>query len=959
MRKVIFAVSLFAASFLAGQTSTVSFPVNDASGNPACPTGFAGKQCQISVQPSAPFNTYLGQYVNMNVVNANINNGTFTISLYQTVNSSNQSNTTPVGARYNVTYTFNTGAGYTECWSIMPSLTPLTNLQVKTCGPVPTPTVFGPPGATGATGAPGLGPTGPTGALIYLAGTQLAGSAPQINTPDGKALNFLDSPAPGGSIDTTVDNTEAILTPVQSPRTQPTLALSGTPGVVTIGFHSVLINWSIDPCTSQGRMTYTSSLSGSSMPGINVSSSSNAQIIVSNIAVSSDPRMATGQTCIWMSQSGGGIMWLAGSVSNGTTSATVNVPDSSLTLPLDYYNIYSVAEVFGNGPTGINTTACLSAAVNGTVPFFCFDELGSVVAPNGITAQLKLVNVDTFGNFLGSVELLTEAANNGGAVLFPDVGSAGVGHVPIIRYISSFHNFIFTDAGLTANDELLTMPDCPNNDCIVAHAGITLTSNGSTQNLLQKLATVGTASRTVDATTSDVSGLVGIAEDAQSAGSPVFIRQSGLATCQFDGSTTAGDYVQASTSTAGNCHDAGSTFPTSNQIIGRVLSTNSGSGAYQIEMFESEVIPGGGGGGGDLSGSANELVVFNSGSTGTGFTTLTRNPSTGDLVVNGVTLGIGNNPGKNNTALGDSALSSVTGSTGIEDVAVGYQAMISMLSGHQNVAIGVFALLSSTAGDANTMVGYSSGSGNTGSNNTGVGNNTLIGSGHGNSNTAVGNGALTQDTNGSDNTAVGDSALQAVTTSSGNTAVGYHAGFNVGGGTGNVIMGEQALASDSSGSGNTAIGDTALGQDTAGQNTAVGFQASFSNTSGNPNVAVGYQSLYYIDVGGGNIAIGYKAGNHIADNVTPNASSSRSIYIGDSTDSNADGDTNEIVIGDSGVGNGSNTTTIGNTSTTETFLFGILNISSGGSATTLTCWKSDGKTLGHATMSGGNISACN
>jgi hypothetical protein len=43
---------------------------------------------------------------------------------------------------------------------------------------------------------------------------------------------------------------------------------------------------------------------------------------------------------------------------------------------------------------------------------------------------------------------------------------------------------------------------------------------------------------------------------------------------------------------------------------------------------------------------------------------------------------------------------------------------------------------------------------------------------------------------------------------------------------------------------------------------------------------------------------------------------------------------------------------------------GTANISSmlsagGGSATTLVCWKADGKTLGYATMSGGSLSACN
>ena len=37
-----------------------------------------------------------------------------------------------------------------------------------------------------------------------------------------------------------------------------------------------------------------------------------------------------------------------------------------------------------------------------------------------------------------------------------------------------------------------------------------------------------------------------------------------------------------------SCHDAGSTYPTSGQILGRVLSTNGSSGTYTIELFSTE-----------------------------------------------------------------------------------------------------------------------------------------------------------------------------------------------------------------------------------------------------------------------------------------------------------------------------------------------------------------------------------
>ena len=94
----------------------------------------------------------------------------------------------------------------------------------------------------------------------------------------------------------------------------------------------------------------------------------------------------------------------------------------------------------------------------------------------------------------------------------------------------------------------------------------------------------------MDAATSDTAGFVGIAQTTQSAGASVDVVLRGQSSCVFDGSTTAGDYVQASTTTAGDCHDAGSTRPTSGQIVGRVLSTNGSAGTYTIEAFGLESV---------------------------------------------------------------------------------------------------------------------------------------------------------------------------------------------------------------------------------------------------------------------------------------------------------------------------------------------------------------------------------
>ena len=64
---------------------------------------------------------------------------------------------------------------------------------------------------------------------------------------------------------------------------------------------------------------------------------------------------------------------------------------------------------------------------------------------------------------------------------------------------------------------------------------------------------------------------------------------------------------------------------------------------------------------------------------------------------------------------------------------------------------------------------------------------------------------------------------------------------------------------------------------------------------------------------------GRAAGRYITGGSTQNTASVFSTYVGYSTKANADGDTNENVIGYNVTGNGSNTTTIGNSSITASY----------------------------------------
>jgi hypothetical protein len=170
------------------------------------------------------------------------------------------------------------------------------------------------------------------------------------------------------------------------------------------------------------------------------------------------------------------------------------------------------------------------------------------------------------------------------------------------------------------------------------------------------------------------------------------------------------------------------------------------------------------------------------------------------------------------------------------------------------------------------------------------------------------------------NTALGHSTLLTATTGNFNTAVGY-----------------ESLRNTTTGQYNTAVGQSSLfSNTTGGQNTALGLNALLSNTTGGSNVAVGLDTLQHITTGSSNTAIGYNAGTHITGGSTPNTTATNSVFIGRDSKAGADGQTNQIVIGQNAVGNGSNTATFGNTSTTANYFTGSINggsfVKSGGTS---------------------------
>lgn len=346
--------------------------------------------------------------------------------------------------------------------------------------------------------------------------------------------------------------------------------------------------------------------------------------------------------------------------------------------------------------------------------------------------------------------------------------------------------------------------------------------------------------------------------------------------------------------------------------------------------------------------------------TAVGYQALNANTTAVQNTAVGYQAALSNTTGTGNTAIGYSALSANT--QGQSHVAVGLNALSSNTTGTQNSALGWQALNLNTIGNFNTAIGYRASNTNvTGSSNvavgfgslqnsgktvtagafvvgvaytiisigttdftligaasntvgltftaTGVGtgtgtacsntnSNTAVGYNAGNANTtgsitAVGASALAANTTGVNNTAVGLSALNLSSIGNANTAVGSLAGSAITTAGQNTAIGSSSLQANQIGDSNTAIGYAALLNTTAGSNTAIGTVAGRAVTSGGTNVFIGYGAGFSgtnnLTTGSNNILIGYNA-----------AASSATV---------------------------SNETTIGNSSTTATRLFGTVSTS--------------------------------
>ncbi len=124
---------------------------------------------------------------------------------------------------------------------------------------------------------------------------------------------------------------------------------------------------------------------------------------------------------------------------------------------------------------------------------------------------------------------------------------------------------------------------------------------------------------------------------------------------------------------------------------------------------------------------------------------------------------------------------------------------------------------------------------------------------------------------------------------------------------------------------NTFFGENVGRNTTGGYNTAIGNYALQSNTTGSSNTAIGISALSNNTTGSSNTAIGINAGR-LTSTGSNNTITVNSIFIGVDTRALADNQTNQIVIGHTAIGLGSNTVVIGNDSIVTTALKGNVGI---------------------------------
>jgi len=160
-------------------------------------------------------------------------------------------------------------------------------------------------------------------------------------------------------------------------------------------------------------------------------------------------------------------------------------------------------------------------------------------------------------------------------------------------------------------------------------------------------------------------------------------------------------------------------------------------------------------------------------------------------------------------------------------------------------------------------------------------------------------------------------------TGNSNTFMGLNVGRRNTTGISNTSLGSSAGSANTTGTQNTFIGvSSGLSNTIGATNSFLGASSGTNNTTGANNVFLGINAASNNTTGSGTVAIGAGAGRYISGGSTIMTYGNNSVFIGQQAYPRADSQQNQIVIGNTAVGLGSNTTVIGNSSITANFVYG-------------------------------------
>jgi hypothetical protein len=176
------------------------------------------------------------------------------------------------------------------------------------------------------------------------------------------------------------------------------------------------------------------------------------------------------------------------------------------------------------------------------------------------------------GSGSGTVTSIAAGAGlTGGTITTSGTLAIDTTQVPLLGAANTFSNSQTINGSLT----------------VTGAQGILLDNDTSTGTVLNQPVKLTLAGKAAASTTGDSSGAIGIAALNAGTSGKVTVAAFGVATCQFDNQSAAGDYVTIGAS--GLCHDIGASYPGLVQVLGRAVSANSGASTpAQMYLFGTE-----------------------------------------------------------------------------------------------------------------------------------------------------------------------------------------------------------------------------------------------------------------------------------------------------------------------------------------------------------------------------------